>query len=220
MMQIKQIEGDNPNSGDGNTSTFDIVKKEKDESKENCVFVETKSHRFHLYHSVSDGHFVLLSVNEVEKKDNGNILAQATHIVGKNIVKHPFSIGLPLTIAGAGLSATLVGFGAAGIAAGSIAAGIQSGIGNVAAGSLFAMMQSLGATGTFTAMTTGGLVTAGASGAAVAITSSDGENKKENEDHVETSSADSKELSIDDLQKLVGSKVMMVKDKKELVIYH
>jgi hypothetical protein len=220
MMQIKQIEGDNPNSGDGNTSTFDIVKKEKDESKENCVFVETKSHRFHLYHSVSDGRFVLLSVNELEKKDNGNILAQATQFVGKNIVKHPFfGIGLPLTIAAAGGAATLVGFGAAGIAGGSIAALIQSGIGNVAAGSLFATMQSFGATGTFTAMTTGGLVTAGASGAAVAITSSDGESKKENEDHVETSSADSKELSIDDLQKLVGSKVMIVKDKK-LVIDH
>jgi hypothetical protein len=161
----------------------------------------------------------LLSVNELEKKDNGNILVQATHIVGENIVKHPFCIGLPLTVAGAGLSATLVGFGAAGIAGGSIAALIQSGIGNVAAGSLFATMQSLGATGTFTAMTTGGLVTAGASGAAVAITSSDGENEKENEDHVKTSSADSKEISIDDLQKLVGSKVMIVKDK-ELVICH
>lgn len=219
-MQIKQIEGDNHNCGDGNTSTFDIVKIEKEESKENCVFVETKSHRFRLYHSVSDGHFVLLSVNELEKKDNGNILAQATHFKGKNILKHPFSIGLPLAIAGAGASATLVGFGAAGVAAGSIAAAIQSGIGNVAAGSLFAMMQSLGATATFTAMTTGGLVTAGASGAAVAMTTSDGENKMENEDHVETSSADSKELSIDDLQKLVGSKAMIVKDKKELVICH
>jgi hypothetical protein len=219
IMQINQIEGDNHKWGNGNTTTFDIIKIEKDESKENCVFVETKSHRFRLYHLVSDGHFVLLSVNELEKKDNGNILVQATHIVGENIVKHPFCIGLPLTIAGAGLSATLAGFGAAGIAGGSIAALIQSGIGNVAAGSLFATMQSLGATGTFTAMTTGGLVTAGASGAAVAITSSDGENKKENEDHVKTSSADSKEVSIDDLKKLVGSKVMIVKDK-ELVICH
>jgi hypothetical protein len=70
---------------------------------------------------------------------------------------------IPLAVAGVGLGATVAGFGAAGIAVGSIAAGIQSSIGNVAAGSLFATMQSLGATGTtFSAMTTGGIaVTAG-----------------------------------------------------------
>ncbi|KIO18486.1 hypothetical protein M407DRAFT_246477 [Tulasnella calospora MUT 4182] len=40
-----------------------------------------------------------------------------------------------------------LGFGAAGVAANSLAAAIQSSIGNVAAGSAFAMMQSLGAKG-------------------------------------------------------------------------
>ena len=37
-----------------------------------------------------------------------------------------------------------IGFGGTGIGAGSIAAGIQSWIGNVAGGSLFAKLQSLG----------------------------------------------------------------------------
>lgn len=41
----------------------------------------------------------------------------------------------------------LVGFGSAGVAAGSAAAAWQSSIGSVAAGSLFAILQSLGATG-------------------------------------------------------------------------
>lgn len=39
-----------------------------------------------------------------------------------------------------------IGFTTGGVAAGSVAAGIQAGIGNVAAGSLFATAQSLGAT--------------------------------------------------------------------------
>lgn len=44
----------------------------------------------------------------------------------------------------------LAGFSSAGIVGGSIAAGIQSSIGNVAAGSAFAILQSLGSMGTFT----------------------------------------------------------------------
>lgn len=44
---------------------------------------------------------------------------------------------------------TSAGFTSAGIAAGSMAAGIQSGIGSVAAGSLFASLQSTGALGGF-----------------------------------------------------------------------
>lgn len=40
-----------------------------------------------------------------------------------------------------------LGFGAAGVVAGSIAAAIQAIIGNVAAGSAFAIAQSIGATG-------------------------------------------------------------------------
>ena len=43
----------------------------------------------------------------------------------------------------------LMGFGTAGIVGGSVAAGIQAMIGNVAAGSLFAVCTSLGMTGVF-----------------------------------------------------------------------
>jgi len=51
----------------------------------------------------------------------------------------------------------ILGFGTAGVASGSIAAGIQSTIGNVAAGSLFAITQSAAASGTFvTAAVCGG----------------------------------------------------------------
>lgn len=41
----------------------------------------------------------------------------------------------------------VAGFGAAGVQAGSIAAGVQAGVGNVAAGSVFAVLQSAGAGG-------------------------------------------------------------------------
>ena len=44
------------------------------------------------------------------------------------------------------ISTYLAGFTSSGIAAGSIAAGVQSTIGNVAAGSLFATMTSIGMT--------------------------------------------------------------------------
>ena len=52
--------------------------------------------------------------------------------------------------AGAALIPVALGFGATGIVGGSAAAAIQSGIGNVAAGSLFSICQSLGMTGFFT----------------------------------------------------------------------
>ena len=55
---------------------------------------------------------------------------------------------------GASLIPAAIGFGSAGIVGGSIAAGIQSGIGNVAAGSLFSVFQSLGMTGFFTGVAT------------------------------------------------------------------
>jgi hypothetical protein len=42
---------------------------------------------------------------------------------------------------------SVLGFGTTGIVGGSIAAGIQSSIGNVAVGSTFSVLQSLGATG-------------------------------------------------------------------------
>jgi hypothetical protein len=50
-----------------------------------------------------------------------------------------FASGLPI----------LAGFGAGGIVAGSIAAGLQVGIGNMAAGSIFTTMTSLGMEGLF-----------------------------------------------------------------------
>ncbi|KAG8765469.1 hypothetical protein FRC15_006971, partial [Serendipita sp. 397] len=55
------------------------------------------------------------------------------------------AIAAPLTIA-------TVGFSTGGVVAGSAAAGIHAGIGNVAAGSLFALFQSLGTMPLFTAL--------------------------------------------------------------------
>jgi hypothetical protein len=52
-------------------------------------------------------------------------------------------------IAGVALIPITLGFGGAGIVAGSVAAGIQAAIGNVAAGSAFAICTSLGMTGVF-----------------------------------------------------------------------
>lgn len=55
-------------------------------------------------------------------------------------------------LGGAGaLAFKMFGFTKAGVAAGSMAAGIQAGIGNVAAGSIFAVCQSIGATGVLAA---------------------------------------------------------------------
>ena len=76
-------------------------------------------------------------------------------------------IGGSLAAAG-GLGATLLGFGTAGIAAGSLAAATQATIGNVAAGSLFASLTSLGMTGAFTTTAAGGGITA-AIGAIIAL---------------------------------------------------
>lgn len=53
-------------------------------------------------------------------------------------------------MAASSLSIKALGFKAAGIAAKSIAAGMQAGVGNVAAGSGFATLQSWGATGLLT----------------------------------------------------------------------
>ena len=58
------------------------------------------------------------------------------------------NICLGVAITGGGLP-MLAGFGIIGIKASSIAAGIQAGIGNVVAGSWFAIMTSLGMTGVF-----------------------------------------------------------------------
>ena len=55
-----------------------------------------------------------------------------------------------------GAAATAAGFTSSGIAAGSVAAGMQAAIGNVAAGSSFALMQSIGAVGGFVGMMVAG----------------------------------------------------------------
>ena len=62
-----------------------------------------------------------------------------------------------ITLLGGGLP-ILAGFTTIGIKAASIAAGIQSGIGNVVAGSWFAIMTSLGMTGVFATTATVGAI--------------------------------------------------------------
>ena len=56
------------------------------------------------------------------------------------------AIGVGISLMKTGF-VSLMGFKSAGVAAGSMAAGVQAGIGNVAAGSTFALFQSIGATG-------------------------------------------------------------------------
>ena len=63
-------------------------------------------------------------------------------------------------VAASGLGATLFGFGAAGVAAGSLAAATQATVGNVAPGSIFALLTSWGMTGTLTTTAAGGGATA------------------------------------------------------------
>ncbi|KAH8925309.1 hypothetical protein BT69DRAFT_1332286 [Atractiella rhizophila] len=69
----------------------------------------------------------------------------------RNIPMLPL-VAVPLIAGGASILAAptilgVAGFGAAGVVAGSTAAAVQSAIGNVAAGSLFAFAQSIGAAG-------------------------------------------------------------------------
>jgi hypothetical protein len=71
-------------------------------------------------------------------------------------------IGVPALLIGS--VPTLFGFTASGIASGSFAAAMQAAMGNVAAGSCFAAMQSLGATGFFNSMVGWGGATAAAAG--------------------------------------------------------
>jgi hypothetical protein len=86
--------------------------------------------------------------------------------------------------------ASLAGFGAAGIVGGSVAAGIQSGIGNVAAGSAFAILQSWGATGLFLNGASAGAAAIGVGAVAGVLTNDDNkddenkgdENRKGSED--------------------------------------
>jgi hypothetical protein len=68
------------------------------------------------------------------------------------------------------VAAICYGFGAAGIVGGSSAAALQASIGSVVAGSAFAMMQSLGATGWFVTGAYAGAATAGVGGVTAVTT--------------------------------------------------
>ena len=68
-----------------------------------------------------------------------------------------YACGALAGIRAVGVGVTALGFAPAGITAGSVAAAWQAYIGNVAAGSTFATLQSLGAKGTFSWLSSGGL---------------------------------------------------------------
>lgn len=101
------------------------------------------------------------------------------------------------------VAATAVGFGSAGIVGGSLAAAMQSAIGNVAAGSSFALLQSLGATGTFiSGATAGGSAIAVGSGAKIVqhvtnknrTNEEEGENQEEEETDEETNDTSNEDV--------------------------
>lgn len=110
------------------------------------------------------------TTNEVTtKKDNENEQSgpkscqphnDLGNVIGKALIIGGAVVALPC------LALTIAGFGAAGIVGGSIAAATQSAIGNVAAGSLFATLQSVGATG----LLVNGAAAGGVAAAAGAIT--------------------------------------------------
>lgn len=83
---------------------------------------------------------------------SSTIFAGVAHQVQMPFPAIPFAIktvvvGTAATVAVVGVALPAVGFGSAGVVAGSTAAAAQSAIGNVAAGSAFATLQSVGATG-------------------------------------------------------------------------
>ncbi|KAH7188526.1 uncharacterized protein B0J16DRAFT_382405 [Fusarium flagelliforme] len=80
--------------------------------------------------------------------------AVAAMVTGAAVVLVPAIVASPVL--------GILGLGGAGVAAGSAAAGIQSGIGSVAAGSLFATLQSAGAGGYGVAAVHGVVQAAGA----------------------------------------------------------
>ena len=90
-------------------------------------------------------------------------------------------------VGGAAFVPIYLGFGVSGIVGGSIAAAMQSAIGNVAAGSAFAIAQSLGAQGVFVAASCAGGATT-ATGAVLKLSGKKEESNEEengNDDHGE-----------------------------------
>ena len=78
------------------------------------------------------------------------------------------TLGVGLAVAAPIVILPVIGFGANGVAAGSVAAMAHSLIGNVAAGSTFALFQSAGAVGAVSATTTGLATAAGTAAGATA----------------------------------------------------
>lgn len=74
---------------------------------------------------------------------------------------------------------SVIGFTSGGVVGGSIAAGMMSSVGNVAAGSAIATMQSIGAAGLGATGTAVGGVVSGAVGSVVAKIASKGKNEKD-----------------------------------------
>mmetsp|Transcript_8965 Transcript_8965/g.16916 ORF Transcript_8965/g.16916 Transcript_8965/m.16916 type:complete len:212 (-) Transcript_8965:2700-3335(-) len=116
-----------------------------------------------------------LSVGE-EDGDNNNVNEEGNTAGNRTYTWRGIArnVGIVAAVAGgsvatAGLALTVAGFGASGIVGGSIAACVQSSIGNVAAGSLFATLQSAGATGSIAVCTSAGAATAAAGGTAAAL---------------------------------------------------
>jgi Interferon-induced 6-16 family len=105
--------------------------------------------------------------NQQQTRGLGNVIGNVLLIGGA-------AVALPC------VAVSLAGFGAAGIVGGSLAAAAQSAIGNVAAGSLFAVTQSAGATGVFVNGMLYGGVTAAAGAASKAFTG-DTKNSKKNQ---------------------------------------
>ncbi|KAH7116866.1 hypothetical protein B0J11DRAFT_537743 [Dendryphion nanum] len=97
------------------------------------------------------------------------VLSSITINATQWMLAHPktiFSVAAaPAAVVLAPVALAAVGFGAGGVVAGSVAAGMQAGIGNVAAGSAFAILQSAGAGGAGIVIVqgvAGGLTAAGA----------------------------------------------------------
>ena len=107
-----------------------------------------------------------------------------------------------------------IGFTTGGIAAGSIAASIQSGIGNVAAGSLFSLVQSAGMTGALGAIgTAAGAVSMGAGAYALAGSQEPQSSDEEEDSHeeVQESTPSLSFGSLDNLGSGEGKNKMKVK---------
>ena len=136
------------------------------------VSEDTKSTQGHCHHKD----------HEHEEKKDVDLLGIlfGTLLVGGAVVALPC------------LALTVMGFGTAGIVGGSVAAATQSAIGNVVAGSAFAVIQSAGATGTLMAGATGGLTVGAAGAVAGAVHNHNKKQEKDGDDGKENSGTNEK----------------------------